>query len=269
MTDQLMEGLYARETDILFARMMGRTNTAIVTFKSLSVPRFICYDGGEYRCYTHRPKQQVCGACLEVGHLVDVCPTLNAAAVGPVVDLTHRTNRTHVSPSESTAPGIIPPRTRNDRPAYDPPPHNKRRSNHQPGPFKAGSPRRVEAFTGPAHATDHDPPGQPKTLQWQVPNPTPAEAAASAKNQTDYPNPRKRTRSRSSSTNQRKELPEGSPRDSNDAHTSKVSWTGPSPPNPPHPCTQSTARQPTPSFAEIAASASEVPPHRPPAPLQI
>ncbi|KAG0423031.1 hypothetical protein HPB47_001179 [Ixodes persulcatus] len=69
-----MEGLYARETDIVFARMMGRINTAIVTFEGLSVPRFICHDGGEYRCYTHRPKQQVCGACLEVGHWVDVCP---------------------------------------------------------------------------------------------------------------------------------------------------------------------------------------------------
>ncbi|KAG0425686.1 hypothetical protein HPB47_027162 [Ixodes persulcatus] len=48
-------------------------------------------------------------------------PTLNAAAVGPVVNLTHRTNHTHASPSASTAPGIIPPRTRNARPAFDPP----------------------------------------------------------------------------------------------------------------------------------------------------
>ncbi|KAG0410744.1 hypothetical protein HPB47_012165 [Ixodes persulcatus] len=249
-TDQLMEGLYARETNILFARMMGRTNTAIVTFEGLSVPRFLCYDGGEYRCYTHRPKQQVCGACLEVGHRVDVCPHPERSRC-----------RTCGKPNPSDQPHACKPfciHCSGDHPSTDSkcparirPPHNKRRSNHQPGPFKAGSPRQVEADTGPAQATDHDPPGQPKTLPWQAPDPTPAEAAASAKN----PNPRKRTRSRSSPRNRRKELPEGSPRDSNDTHTIyHTVWECPSPPGK----GITPAPSPTPTSWEAALSSQEL-----------
>ena len=43
-TDQLMDCLYARQTNIIYARMMGRTNTAIVTFEGLLFPYFINYD---------------------------------------------------------------------------------------------------------------------------------------------------------------------------------------------------------------------------------
>ncbi|KAH7971379.1 hypothetical protein HPB49_023009 [Dermacentor silvarum] len=50
---ELLDHLLAPGVEILHARMMGRTATAIITFSGL----------------------KVCGICLTVGHRVDICPT--------------------------------------------------------------------------------------------------------------------------------------------------------------------------------------------------
>ncbi|KAH6922299.1 hypothetical protein HPB50_012517 [Hyalomma asiaticum] len=71
----LMTQLRSPTAQILHARMMGGSATAIITFSGTQVPRYIYYYGAEYRCHIHRPRQQLCGVCLSTGHRADVCPT--------------------------------------------------------------------------------------------------------------------------------------------------------------------------------------------------
>ncbi|KAG0436169.1 hypothetical protein HPB47_018102 [Ixodes persulcatus] len=72
--EELTENLCATGINILYARMMGQTNTAVITFKGIKVPRFVYLSGGEYPCRPYQPKPQVCGVCLGLGHRTDVCP---------------------------------------------------------------------------------------------------------------------------------------------------------------------------------------------------
>ncbi|KAH7944200.1 hypothetical protein HPB52_017029 [Rhipicephalus sanguineus] len=72
---ELLDNIYTPDAEILHARMMGSTNTALITFAGLQVPRYVYYYRAEYRCYIHRPRKQVCTICLALGHRADVCPT--------------------------------------------------------------------------------------------------------------------------------------------------------------------------------------------------
>lgn len=72
--EDLTENLRASGTNILYARMMGQTNAAIITFEGIKVPRLVYLWGGEYSCRPHQPRQQVCGVCLGLGHRTDICP---------------------------------------------------------------------------------------------------------------------------------------------------------------------------------------------------
>ncbi|KAL1446653.1 hypothetical protein MTO96_044503 [Rhipicephalus appendiculatus] len=72
---ELLDNIYAPDAEVLHARMMGSTNTALITFAGLQVPRYVYYYHAEYRCYVHRPRKQVCTICLAFGHRADVCPT--------------------------------------------------------------------------------------------------------------------------------------------------------------------------------------------------
>ncbi|KAH7951836.1 hypothetical protein HPB52_013572 [Rhipicephalus sanguineus] len=72
---ELLDNIYTPDAEILHARMMGSTNTALITFAGLQVPRYVYYYRAEYRCYIHRPRKQVCAICLALGHRADVCPT--------------------------------------------------------------------------------------------------------------------------------------------------------------------------------------------------
>ncbi|KAM7307785.1 hypothetical protein ISCGN_011421 [Ixodes scapularis] len=72
--EELTENLRATGINILYARMMGQTNTAVITFEGIKVPRFMYLSGGEYPCRPYQPRQQVCGVCLGLGHRTDVCP---------------------------------------------------------------------------------------------------------------------------------------------------------------------------------------------------
>ncbi|KAL1478728.1 hypothetical protein MTO96_034887 [Rhipicephalus appendiculatus] len=72
---ELLDNIYAPDAEVLHARMIGSTNTALITFAGLQVPRYVYYYRAEYRCYVHRPRKQVCTICLAFGHRADVCPT--------------------------------------------------------------------------------------------------------------------------------------------------------------------------------------------------
>ncbi|CAN7990159.1 unnamed protein product, partial [Ixodes hexagonus] len=53
-TEQLMQDLRAPGTEIITARMMGRTETALITFEGSYVPLYVLYHHAKYRCRPHR-----------------------------------------------------------------------------------------------------------------------------------------------------------------------------------------------------------------------
>ncbi|KAK8780270.1 hypothetical protein V5799_018389 [Amblyomma americanum] len=59
---------------ILAARMLGNSSTAVITFDGPALPKQVLYYGGEMWCYPCRPTRQVCYACGQQGHRMDVCP---------------------------------------------------------------------------------------------------------------------------------------------------------------------------------------------------
>ncbi|XP_049528169.1 uncharacterized protein LOC125947456 [Dermacentor silvarum] len=73
-TTTLLENLRCSEAPVLHARMMGPTNTALITFSGTHVPHYVRMYGAELRCHIYRPRQQVCSVCLSMGHRADVCP---------------------------------------------------------------------------------------------------------------------------------------------------------------------------------------------------
>ncbi|KAH7951832.1 hypothetical protein HPB52_013479 [Rhipicephalus sanguineus] len=60
------------------ARMLGDTNTAVVTFDGSMIPRYVLYYGGEVACHPYKATRQVCKVCLQQGHRSDVCPNPTA-----------------------------------------------------------------------------------------------------------------------------------------------------------------------------------------------
>ncbi|KAL1441684.1 hypothetical protein MTO96_052400 [Rhipicephalus appendiculatus] len=60
--------------EVLQARMLGDTKTAVITFYGGLVPRCVYYRGGELPCYPYKNTTQVCKVCYHVGHRSDVCP---------------------------------------------------------------------------------------------------------------------------------------------------------------------------------------------------
>ncbi|KAH7959771.1 hypothetical protein HPB49_013712 [Dermacentor silvarum] len=89
--DELMANLRSPQAPILFARMLGKSTAALITFDGLEVPRTIYYYGGELLCRPYRPLSQVCSICLKTGHRADICPTPESA---------RRKNCGHENPSE-------------------------------------------------------------------------------------------------------------------------------------------------------------------------
>ncbi|KAL1468674.1 hypothetical protein MTO96_041328 [Rhipicephalus appendiculatus] len=56
------------------ARMLGDSQSAVLTFFGDILPRCVYYRGGEKECIPFRNTVQFCRACGEVGHRIDVCP---------------------------------------------------------------------------------------------------------------------------------------------------------------------------------------------------
>ncbi|KAH9384280.1 hypothetical protein HPB48_026273 [Haemaphysalis longicornis] len=57
--EELMQNLCAPNTDVLSARMMGRSETALLTFRGTYVPRFVLYHRAKYDCKPHKPKASI------------------------------------------------------------------------------------------------------------------------------------------------------------------------------------------------------------------
>ncbi|XP_070395909.1 uncharacterized protein [Dermacentor albipictus] len=60
--------------EIIQARMLGNSKSAVITFLGTVLPRFVYYCGGEMACRPYRNSVQVCKICHSVGHRRDVCP---------------------------------------------------------------------------------------------------------------------------------------------------------------------------------------------------
>ncbi|KAL1444002.1 hypothetical protein MTO96_045723, partial [Rhipicephalus appendiculatus] len=75
-SDTLKANLRIRtqNVEIIHARMLGDSKTAVITFYGTFVPKYVYYQGGELACYPYKNTVQVCKICQQVGHRTDVCP---------------------------------------------------------------------------------------------------------------------------------------------------------------------------------------------------
>ncbi|KAH9361698.1 hypothetical protein HPB48_005149 [Haemaphysalis longicornis] len=72
---ELLSHLISTGAPIIKARMMGSTETALITFEGSFVPRYVLYYQAEYRCHPEPPKAQFCQRCPchKIGQRKDVC----------------------------------------------------------------------------------------------------------------------------------------------------------------------------------------------------
>lgn len=66
--------LRTQQVEIVDARMLGDSQSALITFFGDVVPRCVYYYGGEKTCRPYRNAVQFCRSCCGVGHHTDVCP---------------------------------------------------------------------------------------------------------------------------------------------------------------------------------------------------
>ncbi|KAH9360700.1 hypothetical protein HPB48_011484 [Haemaphysalis longicornis] len=57
--EELAANLISTGASIISARMMGRTEIALITFAGSTIPRYVIYHHTEFRCYPQKPKAQV------------------------------------------------------------------------------------------------------------------------------------------------------------------------------------------------------------------
>ncbi|KAH7941412.1 hypothetical protein HPB49_013448 [Dermacentor silvarum] len=71
------------------ARQMGRLKSILITFVgTTTLPSFIGFNCGIYRCHPFRPKAEACTICCAPGHCADVCTK-------PKSTLSHRCRQAH------------------------------------------------------------------------------------------------------------------------------------------------------------------------------
>ncbi|KAH7952640.1 hypothetical protein HPB51_028200 [Rhipicephalus microplus] len=73
-TSQLLHDLESFTSDILAARMMGSTESVLITFAGTIIPRFVYFKRVSFRCRPHKPKPPTCTRCLAIGHRAHQCP---------------------------------------------------------------------------------------------------------------------------------------------------------------------------------------------------
>lgn len=79
-SSQLLNDLESFTTDILGARMMGTTESVLITFSGTVIPRFVHFKRVSFRCRPHKPKPPTCTHCLALGHRAHQCPQYSTAA---------------------------------------------------------------------------------------------------------------------------------------------------------------------------------------------
>ncbi|KAH7932295.1 hypothetical protein HPB52_024765 [Rhipicephalus sanguineus] len=65
---------YPQRINIIQARAFGTNGACLYTFEGRRVPRYVYFQGVEFRCRPFRPVTQVCHCCLRTGHRHDICP---------------------------------------------------------------------------------------------------------------------------------------------------------------------------------------------------
>ncbi|KAH7979612.1 hypothetical protein HPB49_010124 [Dermacentor silvarum] len=80
--DELLSNLRVRTQGgtIVQARMLSKSETAVMTFDGPIVLHFLYYYSGEMPCVPYCPTRQYCKLCKSQGHRTDVCPTPTAKA---------------------------------------------------------------------------------------------------------------------------------------------------------------------------------------------
>ncbi|KAH8026976.1 hypothetical protein HPB51_000588 [Rhipicephalus microplus] len=73
-TSQLLHDLESFTSDILAARMMGSTESVLITFAGTIIPRFAYFKRVSFRWRPHKPKRPTCTRCLAIGHRAHQCP---------------------------------------------------------------------------------------------------------------------------------------------------------------------------------------------------
>ncbi|KAH9375496.1 hypothetical protein HPB48_017380 [Haemaphysalis longicornis] len=71
---ELQAHLPARNHSILYTRVLGQTQTAVITFEGTRVLQYVYHYGAEIRCLPYRLTRQVSSICLRVGYRADVRP---------------------------------------------------------------------------------------------------------------------------------------------------------------------------------------------------
>lgn len=71
---EIAENTYADGLEILSARRLGRSNTAIIIFPGKKVPFTVTFESMEKRCFIYMKTHAACLNCGKAGHRVDVCP---------------------------------------------------------------------------------------------------------------------------------------------------------------------------------------------------
>ncbi|KAM7306607.1 hypothetical protein ISCGN_010310 [Ixodes scapularis] len=72
--DEIINDLESYQGDILHARQVGTTGSAIITFIGTHVPYTVYYRRLEFRCRPHKPRAHRCNSCVEYGHRTLACP---------------------------------------------------------------------------------------------------------------------------------------------------------------------------------------------------
>ncbi|KAH8032853.1 hypothetical protein HPB51_003226 [Rhipicephalus microplus] len=66
--EQLMQGLTSSIHEIVSARPLGSSNTALITFNGSNLPEYVTFESVRFPVHKYRPKITSCLNCLGIGH---------------------------------------------------------------------------------------------------------------------------------------------------------------------------------------------------------
>ncbi|KAH9368446.1 hypothetical protein HPB48_012624 [Haemaphysalis longicornis] len=76
--NDLKQHLRCSAAEIITARPLGKTNSALVTFNAPSLPRIVRLFSVVTRVFPYKPRTLVCDTCHQMGHKKDICPNHTA-----------------------------------------------------------------------------------------------------------------------------------------------------------------------------------------------